>query len=137
MNDADYHSIAEIENAWVNHHATLRPRNAKEDIELLIVMLRTERLRHVAEENKLSTELAVANKARDDQTQRAKEFARIAFKNGNEVLVGEARIRWLEEKLDEILEWAEKQESREVLFAVRAVLNEYIEDDHKLHKDTP
>jgi hypothetical protein len=137
VNAADYESIADIEHAWVDHYTTEKPRNATEDIQLLIVMLRTERQRHLAEEKKLSTELAAANKARDDQAQRAKDFARIAFKNGNEVLVGEARIRWLEEKLDEILDWADKQEARDVLFAVRAVLNEYIEDDKKLHKDTP
>ncbi len=117
-----------IENAWLNNHATEQPRNAAEDIRFLLMLLKRG--------NEYRRDLErTSSKAFDDQRKRSEEFARVALKNGNALLMSEARIRFLEQQLDDVLKWAENQHMA-INHPIRSILNEYIEDDQK-HTTSP
>lgn len=120
---ADLDELVEIENAWVLHHATEQPRNATHDITRLVTAIRHERERY-------HCGLELKNRELEEQQNRAREFSRVALKNGNALLVAEARLREYERQLDDVLGWAARQDTS-INNAVRALLNDYIEDAEK------
>ena len=124
----EFHELEMIENAWLNHHATEQPRDATADIRFLLGVVKRMRASHRTFE-------ATTLKASAEQEQRTKDFARVALKNGNALLMAEARIRFLEGQLDEMLHWAAAQAAT-TNNAVRSILNDYIEDDLK-HATNP